>query len=66
MTLIDEINSEVEYLNSVNTRACTKLIIDVELHKEIVRDGDLMDNGKYGELDIEVLEGNDVFRWKLI
>ena len=66
MNLTEEINNEIEYLNSVNTRPCTKLVIDVELYKGLARDGDLMGNGKYGELEVEVIDGYGVFRWKLI
>lgn len=66
MTLSEEINEELEYLNSVNTRPCSKLIVDKELHKELAKENDLVQDGKYGQLDMEVLDGNEVLRWKLI
>ena len=66
MTLSEEINEELEYLNSINTRPCTKLVIDAELHKELAEEADLVQDGKYGELDMEVLDGGNVLRWKLV
>lgn len=65
MVLSQQINEEIEYLDLINSRPCTKLVIDVDVHKELAKDGDLMENGKYGTLDVETIEGQGVLLWKL-
>ena len=64
--ITQQINEEIEYLNSINSRPCSKLVIDADLHKELAKENDLVDNGKYGDLNVEIIDGQGVFLWKLV